>query len=59
LDLKAINDQKLVAKLMAALREVAQDTVTGIVCGWRREDRAGAQMYREAIAELVAAIDKK
>ena len=58
LDLKNMGDQKLVVRLMGALRDVAQDTVDGVLSGWRPEDRSGAQMYRDAMVELAAAIDK-
>ncbi len=49
-------DQVRSAKLTAALRDIAHDTVEGTLAGWRPEDHAGAQMYRDAMAELLAAI---
>ncbi len=49
-------DKTRAAKLTVALKRIAQDTIKGVVAGWRPEDRAGAQMYRDAMVELLAAI---
>jgi hypothetical protein len=57
LDLKAMDDEKLVEKLITALRDVAEDTVNGALSPLPA-DHSGAKMYRETMAELVTKIDK-
>jgi hypothetical protein len=46
----------LSSRLMYALRTIADDTLSGVVSGWRPEDRSGHEMYREAMSELLATI---
>lgn len=49
-------DHRLSDKLTAAIKDIAQQTVNGAITGWRTEDHAGNQMYREAMIELLAVI---